>query len=48
MEHRECPRCNKCKHRTLEYSKIYRMFVVSCDAKECKYEKREDRNDSKR
>ena len=31
----ECPRCEKCVHRTLELSPIYHKFIVGCNAKKC-------------
>jgi len=38
--HRECPRCERCIHRTVEYGAYIHRFVVSCNAKTCKYERK--------
>lgn len=46
MKHRECPRCEKCVHRTVEYGAYIHRFVVSCDAKECNYERKDKCGDS--
>jgi len=44
MVHRECPRCEKCVHRTLEYGKYVHKFVASCNARECEYERKDEKS----
>ena len=42
--HRECPRCENCIHRKIEYGAYIRKLVLSCDAKTCKYVRKDKGN----
>lgn len=44
MNHRESPKCEKCKHRTVVYGAYVHKWVVSCDAKKCEYVRRKEGN----
>ena len=40
--HRECPRCEKCLHRTVEYGAYVHKWVAGCNAKKCEYVRKKE------
>lgn len=43
--HRSSPVCLKCKHKTMEYSKLLKARILGCDATKCTFTKEQKAND---